>query len=718
MITKLHLRNFKKHTDASFDFTEGFNGIFGGNYTGKTTILYGILYALGGASAVPGTRILTRGASAGLKVSMEFSAGGTEYEVSRTKTSANLLRGEEVIATGTTGVNSAIEDILGMSMKRFLQLRYAAQKEAHSTLTLGAAELHSLLEELTGIATLSKALGRLKTLGVGSKAQLEVLPDEDVELLKTELSEARLAASAARAAAVGAGRRAADLEVAVSEVRSKVSGLLELRTQWESYRDKLTTHRASLAAATASALSGRQAVEAAEAICTPEDLKAAEAEVRALGARGRDAREYYKEEAAYQRAQAQSVEADCALDTARAGFAKLSFQPTALTRSVEAKAEAKVAKVSAELAWKSARQMAVDRVCKTCLRELDGTLSQEEMESAESEAKSSVRSAESKLSACDLLVKALKAEEVEWLRLAKVQDEAALAAIGAESWASATSAVFSVLNPPTLSQEELAGLDVTIEKATADWELKETQVDNLNTLKQKLAACEALAEKEEADVQVLLDSSPDPFDTSKAYELKGFQAHLAFESPLLTKAEEELAQARSNLTAAESQLPLLKERFTAAQDRQASRQAVLSKQASITALSKYLKANRDRYSAEAWDFFMASASQFVSACTDGAVSEVVRTEAGKFEFVEDGFKMSIKEASGAQAAILGLGVKVALSQSAPCPLDILLVDEPTADMDAEHSMATTAVLASGSTQVLGISHRDMDQSLCNNSIVL
>jgi len=135
-------------------------------------------------------------------------------------------------------------------------------------------------------------------------------------------------------------------------------------------------------------------------------------------------------------------------------------------------------------------------------------------------------------------------------------------------------------------------------------------------------------------------------------------------------------------------------------------------------LNKYLRDNRDRYTGEVWDFFLGSASTFVSDCTNGAITEIQRTESGQFQFVEDDEVMGIKDASGAQEAIMGLSVQMALAQAAQCPLDILLVDEPTADMDAEHSMAVAGMLSTKGHQVIAISHREMDASLCNNVILL
>ena len=75
MLLSLSLRNFKKHESLDVDFTAGLNGIYGSNYKGKTTILYGILFALGGASQVPGTQIARRGSDGRFNVRLAFRPG-------------------------------------------------------------------------------------------------------------------------------------------------------------------------------------------------------------------------------------------------------------------------------------------------------------------------------------------------------------------------------------------------------------------------------------------------------------------------------------------------------------------------------------------------------------------------------------------------------------------------------------------------------------------
>ena len=185
MIRRLKLKNFKRHEDADFHFTEGLNGVFGKNYTGKTSMLYGILYALGGASCVPGTRIATRGASAGMVVELWLSVKGTEYYIKRTKSTCNLHQGDELIASGTTGVNEKIEEILGISMRRFRQLRYVEQKKSHASLAMGAAELHTLLDELTGMDTLTSATANSDESSIPIRRRIMIATVTPVEAINT-----------------------------------------------------------------------------------------------------------------------------------------------------------------------------------------------------------------------------------------------------------------------------------------------------------------------------------------------------------------------------------------------------------------------------------------------------------------------------------------------------------------------------------------------------
>ena len=141
MLLTLILENFKKHAYLKVDFTAGTNGIYGSNYRGKTTLLNGILFALGGSSHVPGNRLHRIGADGPMKVSLTFALGGTEYQVVRTKSTANLFKGGAVIATSSSAVTNEIENLIGMTIKEWKELHYAKQKNAHSLLRYSANNL-------------------------------------------------------------------------------------------------------------------------------------------------------------------------------------------------------------------------------------------------------------------------------------------------------------------------------------------------------------------------------------------------------------------------------------------------------------------------------------------------------------------------------------------------------------------------------------------------
>ncbi len=90
MYKKLTLKNFKRHTDLEVTFDSGSTAIVGENYSGKSSVLHGILMALFGVSAVPdGKAAITRGESRRVKADLEFVVNGIPYEVNRTLSSAS-----------------------------------------------------------------------------------------------------------------------------------------------------------------------------------------------------------------------------------------------------------------------------------------------------------------------------------------------------------------------------------------------------------------------------------------------------------------------------------------------------------------------------------------------------------------------------------------------------------------------------------------------------
>jgi ABC-type transport system involved in cytochrome bd biosynthesis fused ATPase/permease subunit len=61
-------------------------------------------------------------------------------------------------------------------------------------------------------------------------------------------------------------------------------------------------------------------------------------------------------------------------------------------------------------------------------------------------------------------------------------------------------------------------------------------------------------------------------------------------------------------------------------------------------------------------------------------------------------------------------VQLALDAAALSPLNLVLMDEPTADMDPERALAFSTLLAGSGKQVVMVTHREMDGAVFDNTL--
>lgn len=253
--------------------------------------------------------------------------------------------------------------------------------------------------------------------------------------------------------------------------------------------------------------------------------------------------------------------------------------------------------------------------------------------------------------------------------------------------------------------------------ATANQALAQAQAENDRAQRAVTAAADALH---------ALQAKGEPEDP----ELIGLQiekvaAQLKKDRATLAELREALASARTrhgSVLADQSNAATLLNRWTNAleqlkqnSDRRATAEKRLAK---IKHLQKHLKENAEGYMGKVWASFLQQASQFVAQCTGGDIEGLQRTDDGAFVFLEEGQEMQLEEASGAQEAIIGLAVQVSLSGAAPCHLNTVLLDEPTADMDPDCSLATMVAMKALGVQVIFVSHHQTDNTLCDNAITL
>jgi len=141
------------------------------------------------------------------------------------------------------------------------------------------------------------------------------------------------------------------------------------------------------------------------------------------------------------------------------------------------------------------------------------------------------------------------------------------------------------------------------------------------------------------------------------------------------------------------------------------------------ALSGVLVDHRESFMAGAWHRLLAVASDFASAATEGAVTTLQR-EDDAFFFYEvtdeapDGERRPIELASGHQQAVLGVGIKLALTAAVGAAFDVVLLDEVSAGATDELSLMMTRALKGQTAQCLLISHRQADAALADHVIAL
>ena len=111
-----------------------------------------------------------------------------------------------------------------------------------------------------------------------------------------------------------------------------------------------------------------------------------------------------------------------------------------------------------------------------------------------------------------------------------------------------------------------------------------------------------------------------------------------------------------------------------------------------------------------WEGVLSYASAFAANCTGGEISAIQRTSKSTFIYVENGQALPISAASGGQKSIMGLGVQLGLAELLPGSIGTVLLDEPTAELDQERSLALSAILPTSGNQLLVVTHRALDTS--------
>jgi DNA repair exonuclease SbcCD ATPase subunit len=719
MLRKLSLVNFKQHRNLEISFSEGLTLVTGANARGKTSLIKGVAFALGGVQFMSGRAdsIPTRGEKkTSTKVTLNLEFQGAAYTIERTLSGAKLFKENELVATGNTAVNSEIEKLLGVNKATFNLLKHVQQGTTQALLTLGASKLHSLLEELSGAALVNKVIEKLSERISNFTSVIESMgkPTEDLEKLKADRDElsANLVEWYASITSL-----MQEVEIASSTYSLKEEEYINLREYNKEARLQYAAYD--------------RAVKEIEDIQyrlkdledqVPDKVKEAEPELElgaALAALRNSISSLKKlqvrkeqQELSSKKTKETSSSLQKELDKIAEELVKYSYRPENLSAlEVEYSNYTRKcgeAKARADDLIKACR----DAECPTCHRPFNGhdavklNTEREEAVSLLEREKEACRIMASDLEAVRKLAK--KTGELETIKRKLTLDLKVLSEWEANESNELSDTALELANiEKSLGfnyREDERVLNLEWSKAATAKAILDRIVKEAAILTRSLSAKEkvlskkpgVLREKEEVE-------SWDEFKTLSASlnEIKGrlseWQGYYSVE---FNKWESWCAV----ITKQEELVSALQEKI---KDREVA-----------SNLQKFLRKNRDRFMEDIWTGIMSMASEFASVCTGGTITAVRRSEGGDFLYTEAGVEDSVVEASGAQRSIMALGLLMALNRLVPGSFPTLILDEPSAEMDDNHAAVVTQALAEAGTQLVMISHRSMESSLAGVHINL
>ena len=712
MLKSLTLENFKCHEQAHIDFDPHLTLITGGNYRGKTTVLHGILFALWGPAAVPGgkARIIRRGAKRCLVTLEWFTDSGNVLSIQRSMSTAKMQLDGEPIATSASAVGAELAERLGLDNKLFMRLKYGAQGEAQAMLTLGGPELHKTIERVCGVDTVTSMLELLRVRLSETKGALEAHGNVDIApmteqltALRTELMDVRgqstalddqmPAARAGLGTAQSAERDALSYNAATTRKIDRAE-TLQTNIATTVRRQSNATQVRGQAAADLEVIRARYAPLSQDLVSLVEAAGQAQRRIGVLQ---------------------DQVETQTSLHrTMNATQANLTRELRSLGITMDVDQAQETERVSQlGVLFERISQLdaaARDGVCPTCHRPFEGYDVQDHARRrAELTEHYEIQHKElDQLKAHNAYAEkhnaniAIRARDLE-------QTEGNLQGIRKQlgDWATQLVELRGRYEWPYIESLEIQMQD---QKSKA----RELEL-SAQLLAQQDEALTAFDKSLFQDREELAEIQAQPLDL---LDLGAFGTAREQWQTHVGTLQEHIAGLRSKADLLEERCKHLDSALRQLQQLQETIDKLHVERDRITRLGKYLKENRDRFLGNVWERVLGLAGAFASGATEGYIEGLTRTDAGQFNYLEGGEACTVSEASGAQKSLLGVGLQIAMSQMLPSPWHTLMLDEPTANMDEEHALACTALLAASNNQLVVVSHRTLDAAVAGKVVEL
>lgn len=694
MLNYLRLTNFQKHEHFEHTFAPGLSVCVGPNWSGKSSLLRGLLYGLFGASAVSvgAKNLVTRHAAGALEVGVDFTVGGVRYEVRRGLSKAELRREGNLLATGQTAVTAQIEELIGPA-KQFLTYQVSRQGEAGALLTLGSTKLAQHINAVTGVDLVDRVLDRIKDerlLVKGATEQVEGLSEQwQAAQAQYQQHTALIAEKTAEQSVLMKGLETLQKEMGVSY--QQVTQLQSQRQRFVDWQRQEAERRQQLADAELRLKVARGALEAAPAADSREALS--HYQRLEEGARRRP-------EALSKRDQAQTMlaQADAALEQLRVELCE-PVDTTLMSRDAEHWQE-KAQQLTAEIRVREQSLQA--SICPACQRPLaEGGCDHAGLEAQLEKLRAELAVAQEQATHHSAMLR--ETQEHNQRYQAQVTSREQWAAYGVQAQTHLDRLEEELALYPEVTAAEVQQAQATYRVLQAQEQAHVLAQMAVQVAEENLARVpgQGIAVPEVTAAEV---------DAASQHYAQQFYQHLEH-SKRSAELEGELQTLRQAVGPLQQQVEQLAQQRAVA-ERQAERDRGLE------ALGKYLRTNRDRFMQSAWDNLLGYASTFIRDASQQAITELRRDAKGEFTYVENGQELPLELASGMQLAILGVAVKLALAAAIGSTFDVLLLDEVSAAASDENALRLTECLAATGQQVFLITHREADAVAAQDVIAL
>lgn len=715
----LQTTNFKKLGSRLVNFTDGVNFICGDNGQGKSTVLRAVAACLFGARMVPGLSddIPTRGTSTWL-TELTFTHDGVDYLVTRGSNKASIHIGYDLVANGNTAVTQYICDLLNIQPEDYNLLMHSRQGETNYILTYGATALQRKVEEFSGIAVIDKIIVEASRRGreatqLATNLEAKCLSADQVH----ELNNTHVSAVDTLTLREFELRELMKKELPVKPA-APTQDLSALRSQYRAHTKYLNDVQNYIDT------KNRLTVELSELPPTPELLDERELSKKLIEAKdnrktAQRALSEYNEHKAKLAAAEQTLaevvdgEVDCLAKIEfdiRTGTAildsltgKISEESTALNliHSNEVQLQGEIKKWQAELD---------SGVCGSCGTKLHAADSMEKLTAQIEAHKTSIIQ--------QRVVATLHVEKLEQLREELKQVQGNIQSLSARQRAF------------TKATEALSELQ-SVEQSSVDWEAEvqhcAAEIANLTVeleqIEQRNIETNTLAKKKlrlEVALQELEKPAPVEEVTSEQVtyledEYSQYEKESADYKNIELRHKLEVETLTNKVNLAEQEMNRSSQQLDANKQLIVEIEALAAQSDKATRLSNYLKERRAVYLSEVWASITTVASTFLNSVTKGRL-EKVTIQDGKFIFMEDGSWMPAVEASGAQAAFLGVSLRVGLNKALYRGNTFMAFDEPTEAMTEENARNLVAGISGEAKQVFIITHKQTDQVMSDNLI--